>query len=82
MLRELILGLTVLAVMTLQTAIALSAYTSDVALFQVLDVFAHANHFTDNLVPYNLRIHLAHVSPARRHGVQVGSANTAVLDFD
>lgn len=74
--------LTILAVDTFETRVALCTNTSDITLLQVLDVFADSNNFTDDLVADDLRVHSLGASPAIRHGVKIGSADTTVLDLD
>ena len=74
--------LTLVAPRTSQTRIALRAHPRDIPDFQAaLDVGAGANDFTDNLVPYDLGIHLGHVAPSGRHGVEVRRAYAAVQDL-
>jgi hypothetical protein len=67
---------------TLETRVALGSNTRQVALLQVLDVLADTDDLAHDLVSDHLRVQLGHVAPARRHGVEVGAADTAVLDLD
>jgi hypothetical protein len=74
--------LTVLAVDALEARVTLSANTGDIAFLEVLDVLADPNDLADDLVTDDLGVHILGASPPVGHGVQVGTADTAVLDLD
>jgi len=66
---------------TLQASARLSTNTDAVTdLDAVLDVLAHANGLADDLVTDNARV--VGRTPAGLESVDVGTADTAVSDFD
>ena len=73
---------TVLTRGTVTARVALSANTGNVTFLEVLDVLANADDLADELVSNDLRVELGHVTPAGRHGVEIGPADSAVLDLD
>lgn len=75
--------LTLVAVVTRLTRVTLSSNSNDVADFDRLsDLVPDPENLSDDFMSDNLRIHLGHVSPSGRGGVQVRSADPAIQDLD
>lgn len=69
-----------LALRALETRPNLSANTDAVALFYILDAFAHLDCLADDLVAYADRS--VSLAPTAGDSVNIGAADTAALDLD
>lgn len=74
---------TLVAISAVLTRITLSSNSHNIPnLDRLVDLVSNPQDLSDDLVSDDLGVHGRHVTPSGRGGVEVGSADTAVLDFD
>ena len=75
--------LTLVTVFTVLARITLSTDTDDISdLDGLVDLVSDSEDLSDNLVADDLRVHLGHISPTGRRGMQVTGTDSTVLDLD